>query len=533
MAMMRWNGWGDPAHDQPLRDPARSYLAERLGPGIAARDASLESVLVSLPPSRLQNSTGFDTRPESRLTHSHGQSFRDWLKLRYGRVDVVCDAVAEPTSHEEAAACLAQAKLLGAVVIPVGGATSLAGQINPPGDGRRSIALSTLKLDRLLGVDPVSMSARFGAGVTGPAIERQLAPHGLVLGHYPQSFDYSTLGGWVATRSSGQQSLRYGRIEDLFAAGRLATPRGELTVGGVPASAAGPDLREWVLGSEGRLGLLTEVDVRLRKAPEREDFHAVFFPTWEQGLEAVRQLVQCDIPLSMLRLSNEAETATQLVLLEQDKIVEWLKRYVRLRGSGTRPVLLMLGITGLNREVLRTRREALTVCKLSRGVHAGRLIGQGWARTRFQAPYLREALWRAGYAADAFETCLNWPQLTPAMRAVEKVAGEALSLEGERVLVFSHVSHVYRQGCNLYTTAVFRSSGSMDLDLTRWQRLKTGISETIVGHRGTISHQHGVGREHAPYLPVEKGALGMDLLRAATRELDPSQMMNPGALFGP
>lgn len=529
--MRRWNGWGDDAHEEPLSPAVQAFLGERIGPGRPSEDASLDTVLAQLPSSRLRPAAGFSTDPLLRLRHARGQSFRDWIALRFGRIGSPADAVALPGSHAEVVAAVEEAVRLGATIVPHGGGTSVAGHLDIPQHDRPVVNISLARLDRLLDFDPVSRLARFGAGTPGRQIESQLAAHGHLLGHFPQSYEYSTLGGWVVTRSSGQQSLRYGRIEQLFAGGRLATPRGELQVGGHPASSAGPDLREFVLGSEGRLGLLTEAVVRTRPLPEREDFHAAFFPSWDAGIEAVRRIAQAGLGLSMLRLSNETETETQLALAGHEKAIVWLRRYLRLRGTGERPVLLIFGLTGLNREVLRMRREALTLAKHCGGVHAGQRIGKGWAAKRFHGPYLRNSLWRAGYAADTVETAINWPQVTPLMRAIEATAATALAEDGERVHAFTHLSHVYAQGCSLYATFVFRSAPSHDENLRRWQRLKQAVSAVIVAHGGTISHQHGVGVDHAPYLPAEKGPLGMDLIRACARELDPQGLMNPGKLF--
>lgn len=528
--MRRWNGWGEHDQEYPLDAVARGFLRDRLGPGTAVPQATLESVLSALPAPRIA-CAGFDASPESRLRHARGQSYRDWLALKYGRIGPVADAVALPSTLAEVEAALALATQAGALIIPWGGGTSVAGHLDVPEPGPPLVNLSLERLNRLTDFDATSQLARFGAGTPGPQVEAQLRGRGFMLGHFPQSYEYSTVGGWVVTRSSGQQSLRYGRIEQLFAGGTLLTPRGTMSVGGAPASSAGPDLREFVLGSEGRLGILGEASLRVRPIPEREDFHAVFFPTWHLGVEAIRQLTQADLPLSMLRLSNEIETETQLTLSGHDKAIAWLKRYLKLRGSGARPVMMVVGFTGLNREVLRARREALTLCKASRGVHAGRMIGQGWAKNRFRGPYLRNALWDAGYGADTVETCINWPQATALMRAIETNACEAFAADNEKVHAFTHLSHVYRQGCSIYSTFVFRAAGDYDADLARWRRLKSRVSETIVAHGGTISHQHGVGTDHAPYLPAEKGALGMDLIRAVARELDPLGCMNPGKLF--
>lgn len=531
MPVRRWNGWGDDTEHAQLDEDARAFLTERLGASQAPQDASLEQALQTVPESRLPAATPFQTDAKLRLLHARGQSFPDWVAMRWGQLGPYADGVALPTTHDEAAQALAAARRAGATVVPYGGGTSVVGHLAIPADDRPVVNISLERMNRLLGLDDKAWLARFGAGTPGPQIEAQLRGHGFMLGHFPQSYEYSTIGGWVVTRSSGQQSLRYGRIEQLFAEGRLTTPRGELRVGGVPASSAGPDLREAVLGSEGRLGLLTEVSARVRRIPQTEDFHGVFFPNWESAIEAVRAMVQADVPLSMLRLSNEIETETQLRLAGHPEMIRWLRRYLGIRGIQQGQCMLMMGITGSLAESRRARRDALAIAKRHRGVHVGKTMGKGWAKNRFRGPLLRNALWELGYAADTVETSVNWPKVTALMRGIEQTAQDALAAENERVHAFTHLSHMYRQGCSIYSTFVYRSAGDPQADLERWRRLKTRVSETIVALGGTISHQHGVGIDHAPYLPAEKGALGMDLIRAAARELDPDAMMNPGKLF--
>ncbi|HUR40548.1 MAG TPA: FAD-binding oxidoreductase [Verrucomicrobiae bacterium] len=528
--MRRWNGWGDSAQDYPLTDAARVFLRAHLGEPRPMADAALDTALEQVPASRLEGA-GFDTRAETRLRHARAQSFTDWIAMRSGRLGPFPDAVALPTSHEEAAAALATARQRGAIVIPYGGGTSVVGHLAVPVSERPVLSLSLEKLNRVLDVDPRAWTARIGAGTPGPQVEAQLASHGFMLGHFPQSYDYSTVGGWVVTRSSGQQSLRYGRIENLFHAGRLATFKGELRVGGVPASSAGPDLRELVLGSEGRLGVLTEATVRVRPLPESERFHAVFLPDWEHGIAALRALGQSDLALSMLRLSNEVETETQLALAGHAGLVRWLERYLSWRGVGAGKVMMLVGITGNEAQVRGTLGDALALARGHGGVHAGARPGAGWVKNRFRSAYLRNSLWEAGYAVDTMETCLNWPQVTDYMRAVETVARDTFAALGEKVHAYTHLSHVYRQGCSVYSTFLWRASGDAGRELERWARFKAAVSQTIVKHGGTISHQHGVGADHAPYLPAEKGALGMDLIRAAAREFDPDGLMNPGKLF--
>jgi alkyldihydroxyacetonephosphate synthase len=526
----RWNGWGDEANDYPLTPEALGFLGARIGAGTPPRDAKLEDALRAVPPSRLEGA-GFDTSPLARLRHAHAQSFPDWIAVRCGRVGPFPDAVAAPASHEEAAAVLASARQRGAMVIPYGGGTSVVGHIAVPRGDRPVLSLSLERLDRLMDVDPTALLARFGAGTPGPRVEAQLAQHGYLLGHFPQSYELSTIGGWVVTRSSGQQSLRYGRIEQLFHSGRLATFKGDWQVGTVPASAAGPDLRECVLGSEGRLGLLTEVTARIRPLPQREVFHAVFFPSWQSGCDAMRELAQSDLALSMLRLSNEIETETQLGLAGHPRLIAWLERYLRLRGVGPGKVMLLFGVTGAARPVQRALRETLALARQHGGVHAGARPGAGWVKNRFRSAYLRNTLWDAGYAVDTMETCLNWPAVTRYMRAVEQAAREVFQRDNERVHAYTHLSHVYRQGCSVYSTFVWRLCGDADRERERWDRFKAAVSGAIVAHGGTISHQHGVGVDHAPYLPAEKGPVGMDLLRAIAREFDPDGLLNPGKLF--
>lgn len=528
--MRRWNGWGGESEHNPLTAEARAFLKERVGEGTPNRDASRESVLLSLPATRFSNPL-FASDAATRLDHARGQSYRDWLALRYGKVGPVADAVALPSSREEADAVLAAAMQMGAVVIPYGGGTSVVGHLDVSQGDRPTVNISLKNLNRLRSIDTRNSLASFEAGTPGPMVEAQLKQHGYLLGHFPQSYEYSTVGGWVVTRSSGQQSLRYGRIEQLFHSARLATPRGALTIGGLPASSAGPDLREALMGSEGRLGLVTEATVRIRPLPTHEDFHAVFFSHWDAAVEAVRALAQSDLQLSMLRLSNEVETETQLALAGHEKLITWLKRYLKMRKIGERPVMLLIGTTGSHRDVLRLKREALSIAKQHKGVNTGRAIGKGWAKNRFKGPYLRNSLWEVGYGADTVETCVSWAAATQTMRAIEAAAHQVFASFGERGHCFTHLSHVYRSGCSVYSTFVFRAGGDYERDFERWTLLKASVSAAIIANGGTISHQHGVGRDHAPYLVHEKGALGIDLIRAMAREFDPQGLMNPGKLF--
>jgi alkyldihydroxyacetonephosphate synthase len=316
--MRRWNGWGDDTIEVPVGEGALRFLAERLGPGTGPVDASFDAVCAQLAPSRLPPHPLVDTAPAVRLNHALGQSLQDWLRLRYGRIEAAPDGVAFPESADEVRGLIRFALDAGAAVVPYGGGTSVCGHLDAA-RGRPTLSVDMRRLRALTSLDRESLLATFGAGVAGPDLEAQLRAHGYTLGHFPQSFEYSTLGGWVVTRSSGQQSLRYGRIEQLFAGGRMETPQGVLEIPTFPASAAGPDLRELVLGSEGRMGILTEATVRISAVPEFEAFHAVFLPDWERAEMAVRAIVQARLGLSMLRLSNAVETATMLTLAVHGK----------------------------------------------------------------------------------------------------------------------------------------------------------------------------------------------------------------------
>jgi alkyldihydroxyacetonephosphate synthase len=530
--MRRWNGWGDDTIELPIGEGALRFLEAKLGPGARPLDAGFDEVCAGLAPSRLPPHPLVDISPGQRLQHALGQSLPDWLRLRYGRVDAAPDGVAFPESADEVRALIRYAIDAGAALVPYGGGTSVCGHLDAM-PGRPTLSVDMRRLRALTDLDRESLLATFGAGVAGPDLEAQLRAHGYTLGHFPQSFEYSTLGGWIVTRSSGQQSLRYGRIEQLFAGGRVETPQGTLGIPTFPASAAGPDLRELVLGSEGRLGILTEATVRISPVPAFEAFHAVFLPDWERAEQAVRAIVQARLGLSMLRLSNPVETATMLTLAGHPRQVALLESLLRLRGAGADKCMLLVGASGAKAQARAALTAALRIARRHKGVHAGRGLGERWKKNRFRNVYLRNAAWERGYAIDTVETALDWPRVTPAMRAVEQAAANALAADGEQVHAYTHLSHLYPQGASVYTTFIWRLAGDYEADLARWRRLKTAASEAIVASGGTISHQHGVGTDHAPWLRAEKGELGMEALRTLFQRFDPDGCMNPGKLLAP
>jgi alkyldihydroxyacetonephosphate synthase len=440
--------------------------------------------------------------------------------------------VALPTTVEEIQDLLRFAISNNIVVIPYGGGTSVVGHLEVPETSRPVLSLSLERFNRLAGLDSDSRLATFEAGIRGPQLEHQLNSRGFTLGHYPQSFDYSSLGGWVVTRSSGQQSKYYGRIEQLFAGGDVLTPRGSLNLQPFPASAAGPDLRQILLGSEGRMGVLTNVVVRITTLPEKDDVYGVFFPSWERAVHAVQTLAGTDISFSMMRLSNPAETMTNLALAGNKRLTALLARYLRMRGlSEKKACMCLVGFTGSRRLTAAARRAAFSILRRYKGICVGKPMGNAWKKNRFQSAYLRNTLWDLGYALDTLETAITWNKVTLAMKAIEKSLHEAIKPDNERIHVFSHLSHVYPSGSSIYTTFLFQLSETPGQTLVAWKRLKQAASQTIVTAGGTISHQHGVGTDHKKYMAAEKGAIGIQTLEKMFNHLDPERHMNPGKLL--
>ncbi len=530
--MKRWNGWGDDHTTYALPEKAAEFLTDLVGASKTPQDASFKDVVASVPPTRLPHHALVNTDADVRLNHARGQSLPDWVSLRSGRIPAFPDGVAFPTIDAEVGDLIRYAKDVGAKLIPYGGGTSVVGHINPqPGDAP-VLTVNMQRLNNLRHFDPVSQLATFGAGVAGPDVEAQLRARGCTLGHYPQSFELSTLGGWVVTRSSGQQSLGYGRIEQLFAGGVIETPAGKWELLPHPASAAGPDLRQLVLGSEGRLGILTEATVRAAPLPEKEEFHAIFFPNFELGQTAVRHMAQARLPLSMLRLSTAIETTTTLALAGHERLIGSLEAVLGVRGVRDEKCMLLFGASGSKALVKMARNAAHDIAKEYQGVVvAGHTFGKQWAKGRFRTPYLRNTLWDMGYAIDTLETAVSWHKIDHTLAAIEAALRPGLAVWDERVHVFTHLSHMYPQGASIYTTYLFRLADDPEETLARWQTLKAAASAAIVANGGTISHQHGVGTDHAPYLPAEKGELGMAVLQDVVRRFDPYGMMNPGKLI--
>jgi alkyldihydroxyacetonephosphate synthase len=532
--MRRWNGWGDDSIDEHVPHQAMSLLRELVGPSEHPIDASLADVVASLPPSRLEADSppgsGLDLDPRERVLHARGQSLPDWIALRTGRLGTAPDAVARPEDAAAVAGLLAAAAARGWTLVPYGGGSSVVGGVTIAASDRPAITVDLAGTSGLRHLDETSGLATFGAGTFGPAIEAALGPFGRTLGHYPQSFEGSTLGGWVATRSVGQQAHGYGRIDELFAGGRLETPRGPLELPPHPASAAGPDVRQVVLGSEGRIGILTDVAVRTSRTPRLERFSAYVVPDWERALELARRLGQSGLPLSMARISTPLETATTFALAGDRRGSSLLRRYLGWRGQGPDRCLVIVGLTGDPGIVDATAR---VVEDLVRGTHgvAAPAVGPAWRRSRFAAPYLRNALWDEGYAVDTLETATDWASLPALATELAQCLRHGLEGVGERVHAFSHLSHPYGTGSSLYTSYVFRLAGDPDETLERWRTLKSAASETIVRHGATISHQHGVGSDHAGYLAAEKGPLGMRAIEALVREFDPDGVMHRGILL--
>jgi alkyldihydroxyacetonephosphate synthase len=532
---MKWWGWGDPAKSAELGPEAVAMLRSELGQAEPTEHVKLEHVVAPAPrplPAEIAAAVGpaavLDGR-EHRVRRAAGRSYPDLVRLRTGRLDDAPDAVVLPGSVTEVERVLEICVREGIAVVPFGGGTSVVGGVEPLRGGfERLLSLDLRRLHEVV-VDRRSLTATLGPGLRGPEAEEALNAQGVTLGHFPQSFEYATIGGFAATRSAGQASSGYGRFDELVTAIGLTAPAGDLRTLEIPHSAAGPALRQLIVGSEGTLGMITRVTARVRPLPERRRYEAWMAADFASGAEVVRSLAQADVLPDVVRVSDQGETRFSLALSGAAGAKRaLLSSYLRLRRRAG-GCLIVCGWEGEPEAV--ERRHALSARVLRSGGAAalGGAPGRAWERGRYEAPYLRDELLDVGYLVETLETAHTWSRLGHLYEEVRAAIGAALATQGTPGIVICHLSHAYRDGASLYFTFLARRRPGAEIE--QWRLVKAAACEAIVEAGGTITHHHAVGRDHAPYMGAEVGELGVEVLRAVKERLDPAGIMNPGKLI--
>ncbi len=525
---MKWNAWGDPAEAKPLSEGIRNLLKQALGAENSAA-AELTAEQVRLRPSALSDAdrealsaiVGSDycsVDDRGRLLRAGGKSTLDLLRRKNSGEQDAPDAVLLPRDDEEIAAILRYCADHRVAIVPFGGGTSVVGGLDPiRGDFSAVISLDLRRLNQLHSLDEVSGEAELGAGLTGPDAERLLGERGFSLGHFPQSFQFATIGGFAATRSSGQDSAGYGRFNDMVRGLRTVTPVGVLDLGRAPESAAGPDLRELMIGSEGVFGVITRVRVRVHPVAAATRYEAWSFGDFATGADALRAVVQTGTGPTVIRLSDEAETGVNLATTErigEDQI--------------TGGCLAITVFEGSEAHVASRHAETRAVMQAAGGTSLGEEPARAWEHGRYGAPYLRDSLLAAGALCETLETATNWSNLPALKAAVTEALTNSLAESGTPALVLCHISHVYPTGASLYFTVVAGQRGN---PIEQWRRAKVAASDAMVRTGATITHHHAVGADHKPWMRAEVGDLGVEILRAVKATLDPAGILNPGKLI--
>ncbi|MGA9313062.1 MAG: FAD-binding oxidoreductase [Solirubrobacteraceae bacterium] len=537
---MRWWGWGSPLHPQGLPAHALRFLAETVGiaaqprPPVALEHVELEASSISTNAlANLREILGeAHVRDDhsDRVLHAAGKGYPDLVRLRAGGPLGAPDAVLYPSTREQLRALLSLCARESLAVVPFGGGTSVVGGVEPlRGSHRAVVALDTGRLTSILELDECSRMVTVQAGARARELEDWLSARGLTLGHFPQSFEYVSLGGCAATRSAGQASSGYGRFERMVHGLRMVAPAGDIELSAFPASAAGPGVRELAIGSEGTLGVIDELTLRVRRAPAARIYEGVFFESLEAGIHAFRELAQKRLTPEVARLSDEQETRMSLALAGSGGAKGRLGRaYLGMRGYGG-GCLAILGFEGDPAELGVRRAAAIEIVRAAGGLRVGRSPGRAWLASRYSAPYLRDELLTHGVLVETLETATRWSNVQQLHRCVAGAIEGALRAQGTPALVMCHVSHLYETGASLYFTFVARQRTGEEIG--QWQAAKAAASAAIVEGGGTITHHHAVGRDHAPWMEQEIGGTAVSALRALKSELDPAGIMNPGKLL--
>ena len=535
---LRWYGWGDRDTVPPpgllrLLDQELGVRDEVVAPPVPLDQVRLpESALSDRLRRRLAAAVGavnLGRDSEDRLRHAAGRSYLDLLALRAGRVDEAPDAVVHAGSVQEIARVLKVCSEDGCAVVPYGGGTSVVGGVAPHHAGHHAlVSLALDRLDAVVDVDEESLLATLQAGMRGPAVEAKMAQRGLTLGHFPQSFEYASVGGFAATRSAGQASSGYGRFDEMVRGLTLVAPRGELALRANAPNAAGPSVLQIALGSEGTLGVITDVTVRVRPRARLLHYAAWSFAHIDSGVAALRELVLRHRVPDVTRLSDAEETRVSLAMAGDGAATRVARRYLTMRGHAG-GCLAILGWEGAGADIGARKRLAVQVLRRHGAVALGTAPGRAWLHSRFHAPYLRDALLDRGLLVETLETASTWVRLPSVRDAVIAALQTALGQRGTAPLVGYHISHVYPEGASLYFTVLARQEDGRQVE--QWREAKRAATDAIMRAGGALTHHHAVGLDHAPWMPGQVGTVGIDAIRALRSALDPAGIMNPGKLI--
>jgi len=479
---------------------------------------------------------GVDHSDEARITNAYGKSYKDLIRIRLKQFDAVPDAVVFPKSESEVRDVLHWAADNKIEVIPRGGGTSVVGGVETTDAHRATIVIDMHRMNRVLAVDTLSLVADVEPGIYGPALENSLQKHGVTLSHYPESFEYSTLGGWIAARSAGQQSTLYGKIEDMVESLTIATPDGVIKTVNVPAAANGPELTRLLIGSEGIFGIITQARIKLRPVPAKKYYTGYLFKSFNEGIECCRDILQRGLTPAAIRLSDADETNFAFSLIEPAKSAvkniihktgfAWMQSRGYVEGKRA---FLLLGLEGTASRVSYERRTMRSIIRQYDGIHVGRGSGKQWYRQRFINPYRRDVLLDYGLMVDTLETATEWSNVPylhhEVLRAINSSFG-SLNIKGA---AFAHLSHLYTAGSSIYY--IILASPHRGKELEEWNVIKNAACDTILRNGGTISHHHGVGLDHRRWLKKEIGDAGIRLLKDIKTSIDPNSVLNPGKII--
>ncbi|MGB8523962.1 MAG: FAD-binding oxidoreductase [Candidatus Acidiferrales bacterium] len=545
---MKWWGWGDvgAGFDSGRHPGFWPFAKKQLGieretsptPPVALEEVQLREAIVrprflAELKSTLQSEQVCDSRYE-RVIHAYGKGFRDLFRMRSGSAEGAPDVVVYPESEIEVLVILRAAAHHDVMVIPFGGGSNISGCLERMENERMVVSLDMRRMRRVLEVDAESFTARMEAGVFGPDLEEQLSAHGMTLGHFPDSFLHSTLGGWIATRSAGMQSDKYGKIEDMVIALRMVTPEGVLATRTVPNSSNGIDVNHLCIGSEGTLGVITEATMRVHPRPEARIVPAYLFPEFEGGLQAMRECVSRECMPSMVRLNDPDKTALSLAFKPASSQLSQtaskiFKRYLRVRGFDLpRACLMMTAFEGRRENVARQMRQVNAIYKKFGGVSLGASSGKSFEATKYDFPHIRDFLLERDVTTDVSETSTVWSNIVPLYKATMGAIRDSVLESGVPPFSGCHISHTYRSGASVYFTFGFMQQVGREME--QYLRVKRAAQQSFMDHGATLSHHHGVGTEHLPWLAADISPLGVKAVKAIKQGLDPGNIMNSGRL---